>query len=198
MQVRVRATWELGGMAANALALPVTRELIFTERLLAVCSDEEVAAICAHELAHLTESKAVLAGRLLRSFSFSADLRQSGNSILGVPRGDGALCGDVADPDRHPPAAAVDGKAGGRGGGAGADERRGLCARSGKIVPGEPDPRGQWSKQTRGTSASLRPDGGGGRDAGLSAAGQAPEDDRRGMADHRGNGRGFGDNLWAG
>ena len=70
MGVRVRSTWELGGMTANALALPVTRELIFTERLLAICNDEEVAAICTHELAHLTESKAVLAGRLLRSFSF--------------------------------------------------------------------------------------------------------------------------------
>jgi Zn-dependent protease with chaperone function len=67
MNVKVRATWQLSGVLANALALPITRELVFTDRLLDVCSDEEIAAICAHELAHLTESKRVLVGRLLGS-----------------------------------------------------------------------------------------------------------------------------------
>ena len=43
---------------AQALAILETRTLIFTERLLEILPDDELAAICAHELAHLTESKA--------------------------------------------------------------------------------------------------------------------------------------------
>lgn len=67
MNVRVRATWQLRGPMAMAFAFPMTRELAFSNRLLKICSDEEIASICAHELAHLKESKAVLAGRLLGS-----------------------------------------------------------------------------------------------------------------------------------
>jgi Zn-dependent protease with chaperone function len=54
---------------ANAMALPLTRELLFTIRLMEICDDDELSAICAHELAHLTESKGVVflrvAGSLL-------------------------------------------------------------------------------------------------------------------------------------
>ena len=67
MNVTVRATWQLGGPLANAFAFPTTHELVFSNRLLEICTDEEISAICAHELAHLKESKAVLAGRLLGS-----------------------------------------------------------------------------------------------------------------------------------
>lgn len=67
--VRPRATWTMGGVHALAFAYPTTRELAFSRRLLETCSDEEISAICAHEVAHLTESKAVLAGRLLGSMS---------------------------------------------------------------------------------------------------------------------------------
>jgi len=47
----------------------VTRELVFCDRLLELCDDDEVAAICDHELAHLKESKAVLALRIVGSFA---------------------------------------------------------------------------------------------------------------------------------
>ncbi len=46
------------------------RKLLFTERLLEVCSDEEIAAICAHELAHLTESKAVHLSRYIQILTY--------------------------------------------------------------------------------------------------------------------------------
>jgi tetratricopeptide (TPR) repeat protein/Zn-dependent protease with chaperone function len=69
MNVTVRAIWQLGGPLANAFAFPTTRELVFSNRLLEICTDEEISSICAHELAHLKESKTVLAGRLLGSLS---------------------------------------------------------------------------------------------------------------------------------
>ena len=67
--VNVRRTWELGGTAATAFAFPTTRELAFSRRTLEICTDEEVAAICAHELAHLQESKFILAARLFGSLT---------------------------------------------------------------------------------------------------------------------------------
>jgi Zn-dependent protease with chaperone function len=67
--VKSPATWLMGGVRALAFALPTTRELLFSERLLEICPDEEVSTICAHEMAHLNESKATLAGRLLGSLS---------------------------------------------------------------------------------------------------------------------------------
>jgi Zn-dependent protease with chaperone function len=69
LDVPVRATWQLGGLLAQAYAFTNIGQLAFSNRLLAICSDEEVAAVCAHELAHLKESKAVRAGRLLGSLS---------------------------------------------------------------------------------------------------------------------------------
>ncbi|MGH7981127.1 MAG: M48 family metalloprotease [Limisphaerales bacterium] len=41
----------------QAYAFPNIRVLLFTERLLEVFPDEEIAAVCAHELAHLGESR---------------------------------------------------------------------------------------------------------------------------------------------
>ena len=70
MGIQPGATWELSSVLANAAALPTTRELFFTSRLLELCTDEEVAGIAAHELAHLSESNAVRAGRLLGSLLF--------------------------------------------------------------------------------------------------------------------------------
>lgn len=69
MGVPVRAVWEFDSPVSNAMALPVTRELIFTRKLLALHPDAEVAAICAHELGHLGESRWVLAGRILTSLA---------------------------------------------------------------------------------------------------------------------------------
>jgi Zn-dependent protease with chaperone function len=51
--ILVRATWQFDGVMANAFAFPVTRELAFSDRLLNICNDEEISAVCAHEMAHL-------------------------------------------------------------------------------------------------------------------------------------------------
>ncbi len=42
---------------AQAYAFPSGKKLLFTERLLELLSDEELASVCAHELGHLKESK---------------------------------------------------------------------------------------------------------------------------------------------
>ncbi len=55
---------------AQAFALPNTRQLLFTERILELLTDEEVAAICAHELAHLTESRAARYSRSIQLLAF--------------------------------------------------------------------------------------------------------------------------------
>jgi len=70
MGAKVQATWQLASPAANALAFPRTKQLVFTDRLLEICDDQEIAAICAHELAHLLEPKTVLAVRIIGSFGF--------------------------------------------------------------------------------------------------------------------------------
>jgi Zn-dependent protease with chaperone function len=69
MNVSVDTVWQMEGVLANAVAFPTTRELVFTKRLLKICSEEEVTAICAHELAHLKEGKWVLIGRLVGSLA---------------------------------------------------------------------------------------------------------------------------------
>jgi Zn-dependent protease with chaperone function len=65
--IPVRAVWQFGGIMANAFAFPVNRELAFSDRLLEICNDAEVSSVCAHEMAHLGEPNAVLAGRLIGS-----------------------------------------------------------------------------------------------------------------------------------
>lgn len=49
---------------ANAMVFPTRRAVLFTERALDVLDADDVAGICAHELAHLSEPRAVLAGRV--------------------------------------------------------------------------------------------------------------------------------------
>jgi Zn-dependent protease with chaperone function len=66
---RVKATWEMDGVHALAFAFPTTGELVFSKRLLEICSEEEIAAICAHEMAHLAESKLIIAVRWLGSLA---------------------------------------------------------------------------------------------------------------------------------
>lgn len=63
----LRNTWELDDPTAQAFALPITREILFTRKLLEICGDEEIKAIFLHEMAHLSESKAVQAGRVVAS-----------------------------------------------------------------------------------------------------------------------------------
>jgi Zn-dependent protease with chaperone function len=69
MNVKVRKTWQLGGLQANAFAFPTTHELLFTNRLLEICGDAEVAAICSHELGHLQEPPRILAARLITTLA---------------------------------------------------------------------------------------------------------------------------------
>jgi len=68
--IACRAVWVMRAGTCQALALPLSRELVFTDRLLEIMPDEEVAAICAHEFGHLTESRGTLLLRLVRVWAF--------------------------------------------------------------------------------------------------------------------------------
>ncbi len=70
MGVRVKATWELIAADTNAMAYVMTGELGFSRRLVAIATDDELKAICAHELGHLSESRWVKTVRLLGAFKF--------------------------------------------------------------------------------------------------------------------------------
>jgi Zn-dependent protease with chaperone function len=67
LRIPVAGVWVLGGPQAQAYALPVTGELWFSRRLLAICTEEELRAVAAHELAHLAESRLTVAGRVAAS-----------------------------------------------------------------------------------------------------------------------------------
>lgn len=68
--IACRAIWIMRTGTCQALALPLSRELVFSDRMLEVLSDEEIAAICAHELGHLAESRGTLVLRLVRAAAF--------------------------------------------------------------------------------------------------------------------------------
>ncbi|HEU5396879.1 MAG TPA: M56 family metallopeptidase [Verrucomicrobiae bacterium] len=70
MNVPVRATWILQTWVPNAAAFPHTRQLLFTDKLLAAAPDDEIKAVCAHELGHLNEPRKVLVVRSLALFAF--------------------------------------------------------------------------------------------------------------------------------
>jgi Zn-dependent protease with chaperone function len=70
MNVPFREVLLVRSPLAQAFALPGSRQLLFTERLLVLCSDDETAAICAHELAHLTESRTARYARSIRMLAF--------------------------------------------------------------------------------------------------------------------------------
>jgi Zn-dependent protease with chaperone function len=67
---RVRATWLLESESAQAYALMTTGELLYTTGLMECCTDDEISAITAHELAHLSESRWIIAARLLTSLNY--------------------------------------------------------------------------------------------------------------------------------
>ena len=69
--VHVRRSWSMPGVVAQAYAFPVTRELAVSDRLMELCSEEEVSAILAHEIAHLREPPLVQAGRILGGLVFT-------------------------------------------------------------------------------------------------------------------------------
>ena len=62
---QVKGLWQAKGVIANALALPLTGTLVFLDPVTEILTDDEVAAICAHELGHLAESKRILICRYL-------------------------------------------------------------------------------------------------------------------------------------
>jgi Zn-dependent protease with chaperone function len=62
--VRVRRVWVVDWPCVNALALPWSRQLVYTKELLARFDHEEIAAFTAHELGHLSESTSV---KMMRS-----------------------------------------------------------------------------------------------------------------------------------
>lgn len=70
MNVPFREVWLLRSPFANAYAMPGTGRLLFSERLLALLSDAEISAICAHELAHLAERRSEYLRRYLAWLAF--------------------------------------------------------------------------------------------------------------------------------
>jgi Zn-dependent protease with chaperone function len=63
--VRFRNIWMLRSPAAYAAALPSAGDLIFSEGMLARQTPAEIDAVCAHELAHLNESRGTIFLRLV-------------------------------------------------------------------------------------------------------------------------------------
>jgi Zn-dependent protease with chaperone function len=68
-RIRPRATYELVLPWANAFALPMSGCLAFTDEAIAALRDDELAAVCAHELGHLSEGARTLAVRLVTIFA---------------------------------------------------------------------------------------------------------------------------------
>jgi Zn-dependent protease with chaperone function len=69
MKVSCRTIWKLRSPVGYAAALPMTGDLIFSEGLLRAHPEEEIAAICAHEVAHLNESVSIRRARLISALS---------------------------------------------------------------------------------------------------------------------------------
>jgi Zn-dependent protease with chaperone function len=97
MNVPFKQLWLLRTSLAQAFAMPGSRVLLFSERLLELLSDDEVATICAHELAHLTEARSaylrryiiwllflpwVLLKPMLHAFGVAGFLLLLGNTVL--------------------------------------------------------------------------------------------------------------------
>jgi Zn-dependent protease with chaperone function len=55
---------ELNWQMVNAVAFPMSGAVAFSERAMAVLNDEQIAAVCAHELAHLAEPMGVRLARM--------------------------------------------------------------------------------------------------------------------------------------
>ncbi len=70
MGVPVRRVWLLRSATSAAFALPYTGELLFSDRLLEKHPDDEITAICAHEIGHLKEPRLVVAARVLANLAW--------------------------------------------------------------------------------------------------------------------------------
>jgi len=71
MRIPYRAIFLMRSPMAQAFALLGSRELLFTERLLGLLSDTEIASIVAHELAHLSESASTRYSRSILTLVFT-------------------------------------------------------------------------------------------------------------------------------
>lgn len=65
MRVKVRGVWLWQSAFANAMAFPISSQLMFSTRLMEAMPEVEQEAVCAHELGHLTESTPVVLARVL-------------------------------------------------------------------------------------------------------------------------------------
>lgn len=65
MKIRVAGASVLPTFVANAMALFLTRQVVFTDRLLAILSDEQIKAICAHELGHFNDGFMAVSVRMV-------------------------------------------------------------------------------------------------------------------------------------
>ena len=70
MSTPVRKVWIIDAVISNAMAVPASRQLVFTEKLLRTHPDDEIKAVCAHELGHLNEPRRVLVTRVVAAISF--------------------------------------------------------------------------------------------------------------------------------
>jgi Zn-dependent protease with chaperone function len=68
MEIQPRAVVEISLPMANAFAFITDRSIGATDAALAVLDDEELTAVCAHELGHLSEPRRVMATRLSQNF----------------------------------------------------------------------------------------------------------------------------------
>jgi len=68
MGVPLPRVWLYRAFGANAIAFPVIHTLVVTEGALEALSDEELGAVCAHEFAHLNESRRVMLARIASAF----------------------------------------------------------------------------------------------------------------------------------
>jgi Zn-dependent protease with chaperone function len=68
MEIQPRAVVEISLPMANAFAFITDRSIGATDAALAVLDDEELTAVCAHELGHLSETRRVMATRLSQNF----------------------------------------------------------------------------------------------------------------------------------
>jgi Zn-dependent protease with chaperone function len=70
MNIPVREFWVMRSSGSQAFALPAAQALLFTDRMLELLPDDEIATVCAHELAHLTEAKTEYYKRYIQWFAF--------------------------------------------------------------------------------------------------------------------------------
>jgi Zn-dependent protease with chaperone function len=65
--IPLKGVYELKWQMVNAVAFPMSGAIAFSEAAMEVLNDQEIAAICAHELAHLAEPLGVGIARVLNS-----------------------------------------------------------------------------------------------------------------------------------